>query len=103
MQWKVSRYFHSFIINTVQPVSICIGLVHTIVTYNAHSFRLTGLAKHADVVVHEATNTFLPGVDKVGNMRLVTKDAKIHGHSTPAMVSACILPLHLLDLCPSLC
>jgi ribonuclease Z len=54
-------------------------------------FAWAGLAQDADVVVHEATNTFLPGVDKDGNMRLVTKDAKIHGHSTPAMVSACIL------------
>lgn len=46
-----------------------------------------GLAQDADVLVHEATNTFLPGVDKDGNMRLVTRDAKIHGHSTPFMVS----------------
>jgi ribonuclease Z len=51
------------------------------------SYAFAGLAQDADVVVHEATNTFLPGVDKDGSMRLVTKDAKIHGHSTPAMVS----------------
>lgn len=55
--------------------------------------HLIGLAQNADVVVHEATNTFLPGVDKDGNMRLVTKDAKIHGHSTPAMVSLPSPPL----------
>ena len=48
---------------------------------------IPGLAQDADVLVHEATNTFLPGVDKDGNMRLVTRDAKIHGHSTPFMVS----------------
>jgi len=62
-----------------------------LVSHILHSIGLTGLAQDADVVVHEATNTFLPGVDKDGNMRLVTKDAKIHGHSTPAMVSDRIL------------
>lgn len=46
---------------------------------------LEGLAQNADVVVHEATNTFLPGVDKDGSTKLVTRDAKIHGHSTPFM------------------
>lgn len=46
-----------------------------------------GLAQDADVLVHEATNTFLPGVDKEGSVRLVTRDTKIHGHSTPFMVS----------------
>ncbi|KAL3770404.1 hypothetical protein ACHAW5_002321 [Stephanodiscus triporus] len=44
-----------------------------------------GLAQDADVLIHEATNTFLPGVDKDGNMKLVTRDAKVHGHSTPSM------------------
>lgn len=48
---------------------------------------LEGLAQGADVLVHEATNTFLPGVDKDGDLRGVTRDAKIHGHSTPFMVS----------------
>ena len=48
---------------------------------------LEGLARDADVLVHEATNTYLTGVDKDGNMRMVTRDAKIHGHSTPMMVS----------------
>ncbi|EED87469.1 predicted protein [Thalassiosira pseudonana CCMP1335] len=46
---------------------------------------LEGLAQGADVLVHEATNTFLPGVDKDGDLRGVTRDAKIHGHSTPFM------------------
>eukprot|EP00578_Thalassiosira_sp_NH16_P007973 CAMPEP_0181123490 /NCGR_PEP_ID=MMETSP1071-20121207/25931_1 /TAXON_ID=35127 /ORGANISM="Thalassiosira sp., Strain NH16" /LENGTH=686 /DNA_ID=CAMNT_0023208643 /DNA_START=430 /DNA_END=2490 /DNA_ORIENTATION=- len=46
---------------------------------------LEGLAQDADVLVHEATNTFLPGVDKDGSVRAVTRDAKIHGHSTPFM------------------
>eukprot|EP00571_Detonula_confervacea_P002825 CAMPEP_0172328084 /NCGR_PEP_ID=MMETSP1058-20130122/60165_1 /TAXON_ID=83371 /ORGANISM="Detonula confervacea, Strain CCMP 353" /LENGTH=747 /DNA_ID=CAMNT_0013045181 /DNA_START=739 /DNA_END=2982 /DNA_ORIENTATION=- len=46
---------------------------------------LEGLAQGADVLVHEATNTFLRGIDKEGNLRSVTRDAKIHGHSTPYM------------------
>jgi ribonuclease Z len=44
------------------------------------------LAGGADVLIHEVTNTFLPGVDKDGNMKVVTRDAKIHGHSTLSMV-----------------
>ena len=43
----------------------------------------TGLAKNADIIVHEATNTYLPGVDKDTNLDEVTRDAIIHGHSTP--------------------
>jgi ribonuclease Z len=46
---------------------------------------LESLAWGADVLIHEATNTFLSGVDKDGNLRMVTRDAKIHGHSTPIM------------------
>lgn len=46
---------------------------------------IEGLAKGADVLVHEATNSFLPGVDKDGSLRHVTRDAKLHGHSTPFM------------------
>lgn len=41
------------------------------------------LAKHADVVVHEATNCFLQGIDKDTDLRSVTKEAIFHGHSTP--------------------
>lgn len=47
--------------------------------------RYEVLGKDADVLVHEATNSFLKGIDKDGNMGLVTRDAKIHGHSTPLM------------------
>jgi len=39
----------------------------------------------ADVVVHEATNTFLPGLDKDSDLQAVTRDAIVHGHSTPYM------------------
>ncbi|KAL3770417.1 hypothetical protein ACHAW5_002334 [Stephanodiscus triporus] len=35
-----------------------------------------GLAQDADVLIHEATNTFLPGVDKDGNMKLTGEFAK---------------------------
>lgn len=61
------------------------------------SRALLKLAQGADVVVHEATNTYLPGVDKrqedsggggglapfAQQMRAVTRDAVVHGHSTP--------------------
>lgn len=46
---------------------------------------LEGLGQDADVLVHEATNTFLKGIDKDGTLQGVTRDAKIHGHSTPYM------------------
>ena len=49
---------------------------------------MSGLAQDADVLVHEATNTFLPGVDKDGSVKMVTKDAKVHGHLTPFMGSS---------------
>ena len=49
----------------------------------ASARSMTKLAEGADVVVHEATNTFLPGLDKDTNMKAVTKDAMVHGHSTP--------------------
>ena len=44
---------------------------------------LTKLAKNADLVVHEATNTFLQGIDRDTDMAEVTRDTQIHGHSTP--------------------
>ncbi|KAL7580217.1 hypothetical protein ACA910_012962 [Epithemia clementina (nom. ined.)] len=47
------------------------------------SRSLTKLALGADVVVHEATNCFLPGIDRDTSLRSVTKDAMLHGHSTP--------------------
>jgi ribonuclease Z len=67
------------------------------------SRALTKLAEGADVVVHEATNTYLSGVDKrqegpggmnggmasfAQQMRSVTRDAVVHGHSTPFLAGA---------------
>jgi ribonuclease Z len=49
------------------------------------SRAMEGLAKDADIIVHEATNTFLYGLDKDGDMRSVRRDAMIHGHSTPQL------------------
>lgn len=43
------------------------------------------LAQDADLVVHEATNTYLAGVDKDTDLRATTRDAMVHGHSTPYM------------------
>ena len=48
-----------------------------------NSRALYGLADRADVVVHESTNCFIPGIDKDTSLKLVTKDAMLHGHSTP--------------------
>ncbi|CAJ1941459.1 unnamed protein product [Cylindrotheca closterium] len=49
----------------------------------ASARALAGLAIDADVVIHEATNSYLSGIDKDTDMRGVTRDAMIHGHSTP--------------------
>jgi ribonuclease Z len=49
----------------------------------ASSRAMEGLARDADVVVHEATNAFLYGLDKDSDLKSVTRDAVIHGHSTP--------------------
>jgi len=46
---------------------------------------ISGLAKDADVVVHEATNTYLSGIDKGTTLHEVTVDTMRHGHSTPYM------------------
>jgi ribonuclease Z len=46
------------------------------------------LAMNADVLVHEATNTFLAGIDKDTDLQAVTRDAIVHGHSTPFMAGA---------------
>lgn len=43
------------------------------------------LAKDCDVLIHEATNAYLPGIDRDTNLRSVTRDAVIHGHSTPEL------------------
>lgn len=44
-----------------------------------------GLAQGADVLIHEATNTFLQGIDKATSFQVVAREAKVHGHSTPYM------------------
>merc|ERR1712238_509851 len=50
------------------------------------SRSLDKIARHADVVVHEATNTFLHALDhKDANLRSVSREAIFHGHSTPQM------------------
>lgn len=47
---------------------------------------MIGLAQGADVLIHEATNTYLAGVDnKDSNIKIVSRDARTHGHSTPYM------------------
>lgn len=51
----------------------------------ADARAMEGIARGADLVIHEATNTFLAGVDRDTNKKVVTKDAMIHGHSTPEM------------------
>lgn len=51
----------------------------------ADARALTKLSQGADVVIHEATNTYLAGLDKGTDMKMVTKDTRIHGHSTPPM------------------
>jgi ribonuclease Z len=50
------------------------------------SRAMVKLAYDADVIVHEATNTFLAGVDRSDlNQRLVERETIYHGHSTPQM------------------
>lgn len=51
----------------------------------ADSRAIAGLAQGADVLVHEATNTYLKGIDKDTTYSAVTREAKVHGHSTPQM------------------
>lgn len=46
---------------------------------------LAGLAHDADLVVHEATNAFLHGIDAGTTPADVTRDTTQHGHSTPEM------------------
>lgn len=41
------------------------------------------MAKDADVLVHECTNAYLSGIDRQTDLRTVTRDTIIHGHSTP--------------------
>jgi len=49
----------------------------------ANSRGMLRLAENADVVIHEATNCYLQGVDKDTDMHAVNRDAIVHGHSTP--------------------
>jgi len=49
------------------------------------SRALEGLAQDADLLIHEATNTYLTGIDKDTSSEEITLDTKLHGHSTPAM------------------
>jgi len=51
----------------------------------ADARALTKLAQGADVLIHEATNTYLSGLDKGTDMNMISKDTRIHGHSTPTM------------------
>jgi ribonuclease Z len=53
------------------------------------SSTLRGLAMDADVVVHEATNSYLQGIDsRDSSIASVTRDAVVHGHSTPQIAGA---------------
>lgn len=51
------------------------------------SRSLTNLAQGADVIVHEATNAYLEGLDRDTNAQTVSRDAVIHGHSTPELAA----------------
>ena len=51
----------------------------------ADARAMEGIAAGSDLVIHEATNSFLSGIDRDTNKHVVTKDAIIHGHSTPEM------------------
>lgn len=54
----------------------------------ASALALSKLAEGADVVIHEATNAYLPGIDaKDTTLSQVTRDAIVHGHSTPQMAA----------------
>jgi len=51
----------------------------------ADARAISGLAQGADVLIHEATNAFLSGIDKDTSKEEVARDARIHGHSTPGI------------------
>lgn len=52
------------------------------------SRALRKLAQDADLVIHEATNAYLEGLDsKDTDMRSVERDAVVHGHSTPTIAA----------------
>lgn len=56
-------------------------------TYNAESEAMDKVAMDADLLVHEATNAFLPGLDDKesddATYEELAKKTKSHGHSTP--------------------
>jgi ribonuclease Z len=56
-------------------------------TCDAQSTTMDELAKDADLVVHESTNAFLPGLDDAlkddDTYESIEKKTKSHGHSTP--------------------
>lgn len=57
-------------------------------TYDAESEAMDELAMEADLVVHEATNAFLPSFNSIAardenTYDQVEKKARTHGHSTP--------------------
>lgn len=39
------------------------------------------------MVIHEATNAYIPGIDRHTTQRDVTKDTMTHGHSTPQIAA----------------
>ena len=53
---------------------------------------ITDLAQNADVLIHEATNAHLPGIDEntrdEDSFEIVEQRAKSRGHSTPQMAGA---------------
>lgn len=56
-------------------------------TYDAQSAAMDELGQGADLVVHESTNAFLPGLDETikeeDTYQSIEKKTKSHGHSTP--------------------
>lgn len=45
------------------------------------------LAEEADVLVHEATNAYIAAFDRTSTLRELTRDTRLHGHSTPQMAA----------------
>jgi ribonuclease Z len=53
------------------------------------SSTLRELAMDADLVIHEATNAYLQGIDsRDSSFESVTRDTVVHGHSTPQIAGA---------------
>ena len=49
---------------------------------------LAAAAQGADLLVHEATNAYLPGLDRGTNREAIRRASVSHGHSTPEMAGA---------------